>query len=272
MKPTKKFTLTTVLALITYLIMVLTNVLANVLPINNLNTGQVSDSYTNLFAPIGFTFIIWGLIYVLLLVYSLYQLLNFRNFNQAKKTLISKINVYFIISSIANTLWIFAWHYQKISYSLILMIIILICLILINLLLKNSLLNIKQQLLIKLPFTIYFGWITVATIANVTTFLVASNWNQWGISAEIWTLVILVIGALIGFVGILYYHSFGYGLVVIWAYIGIVSKHLSTDYFNNQYPNIVISCYVLIFVLFFAEFLLVDYYLKKARIAKKNND
>jgi len=246
--------------------MVVTNILANILPINNLNTGQVSDSFGNLFAPIGITFAVWGVIYLLLFIYAFYQLFNYQSQNEQHHGLLTKVGVWFSISSIANTIWIFAWHYQVMWLSLILMTVILICLIAINLVLRRIDFDLKHNFLIRVPFTVYFGWITIAMIANVTVFLVAINWNMFGISPELWTITILIIGAIIAFMAILFYHSFVYGFVVIWAYIGIALKHLSPIYFNSQYQGIIMTVYIIIAILVFAEFLLLDKQIKKAKL------
>jgi len=119
------------LVTVTYLVMIIINALANILPINGVNTGQVSDSYPNLFAPAGITFAIWGLIYFLLAGFTLYQLGFFQDYRvRLKAGLLQKLGLYFSISSIANALWIFSWHYHVISLSMLLMLIILGCLIL----------------------------------------------------------------------------------------------------------------------------------------------
>ena len=115
-----------ILTVITFIGMLVVNALANILPINGITTGEASDSYPNLFAPAGVTFSIWGLIYLLLFIYVIYQF-----FVKSKKTaeVINKINIYFIISSIANSIWIFLWHHQLLGLSVILMLVILYSLI-----------------------------------------------------------------------------------------------------------------------------------------------
>lgn len=238
-----------IVVFLSYIIMVITNSLANILPINGKGTGEISDSYQNLFAPAGITFAIWGVIYFLLIVYTIYQLRRYSRENDTKKQIFSKVGVLFSISSVANTVWIFAWHYDVIWLSLILMLIILICLIKINLILKNNNFTILEKFTVKLPFTVYFGWITVATIANITTFLVSINWNRFSLSEVFWTDLIVGVGAIIGFIGVLYYKSFAYGIVLIWAYVGIALKHLSPDQFDGKYPSVIITVIISILLL-----------------------
>lgn len=224
--------------IITYIAMVVTNALANILPINGLTTGEVSDSFENLFAPAGLTFSIWGLIYLLLGLYSLYQAGLFR-YNNRRAKLLNSIGIIFSISSIANAAWIFSWHYKVLSLSIVLILVILISLITIVKKINKEKLFMKEKLFISLPFSIYFGWITVATIANITAFLVDIGWNRFGLSEVFWTVTIIIIGAIIGILTILRNRDFAYGLVIIWAYAGILIKHLSESGFNSMYPSII---------------------------------
>jgi hypothetical protein len=250
---------------VTYLAMITVNSLANILPINNLNTGQVSDSYPNLFAPTGLTFSIWGLIYFLLAAYTLYQFGLFqKDKGQKNQPLFQKIGLYFSLSSVANIFWIFAWHYQIIALSLVLMLVILFCLIKIANLLRQQSFSAKETFFIKAPFSVYFGWITVATIANVTTFLVSQNWNGFYILPQTWTIIILLVGAAIGIIRTVYDRNIFYGLVPVWAYFGIWLKHTSPLEFNYQY-HLIIKTVIICLVLLIATNIFVFFkkYLKK---------
>ncbi len=150
--------------LISYVVMVTVNALAMWLPIAGKQTGEISDSYPNLFAPAGYAFSIWGLIYILLGVYAVYQL------QQEKDELMARINRLFIINGFLNAAWIFSWHYDVIWLSVVIMGGLLYTLIRIADILRVSNLTKKENWLVRLPFNVYFGWITVATIANVTVF------------------------------------------------------------------------------------------------------
>jgi len=243
------------LVMITFLVMVTMNILANFLPLNGQTTGEISDKYSNLFAPAGYTFIIWGLIYILLAGYTVYQLGFFQKENK-NHSLLNKIGVYFSISSISNALWVLAWHYDKIGYSVILMVVILLCLVQINRMTSNEILSPTEKLFIRLPFSVYFGWITVATIANITTFLVSIDWNGFGIYNGVWMILILLLGVVIGSRTMSSNRDILYGLVLVWAYIGILVKHISANGYNAQYPFIivmVVSC--ILFLLFELIFL-----------------
>jgi len=218
-----------------YIAMISVNYLANALPIGGVTTGEASDSFANLFTPAGLTFSIWGLIYLLLLGYTIYQFIPSKKHEKTIKT----VNKLFLVTSLANISWIFAWHNGIIWLSLIIMIILLTFLILIANNVNNQKFSLKDTLLIRLPFSIYFGWITVATIANVSVLLVSLNWNGFGISENIWTIIVLLVGAAIGITRTLKDKNIFYCLVLVWAYSGIWLKHASESGYNGQYPNII---------------------------------
>ncbi len=227
--------------LITFLIMLLVNALANLLPINGITTGEVSDAYANLFAPAAVTFSIWGLIYLLLAAYTLYLFGLFNEEREKSLIQLRSISINFAVSSVANALWIFSWHYRIIWLSVLLMIILLLCLVRINKISGKLTLSVKEKFFIKLPFSVYFGWITVATIANVTAFLVSLGWGGFGLPESFWTVIMIIIGTLIGNGVILRHKDMAYGLVLVWAYIGILIKHLSNYGFAGEYPSVIVA-------------------------------
>lgn len=253
---TKGKNLTTkVIVLVSYVLMIVVNALANTLPLNGITTGEISNNYENLFAPTGFTFAIWGLIYLLLAAYTLYQLGLFGgNKSAANERLLSRVGILFSISSLANAAWIFCWHYDYIPLSMLLMVIILLCLIFINEALKKETLNSRDKFFISLPFSVYFGWITVATVANVTVLLVSLGWDGFGIAPEVWTVIVLVVAALIGGITSIVNRDVAYGGVIIWAYAGILVKHISTNGYSGEYPAVVttiIACLLMLTVCLF---------------------
>ena len=250
----RKNTLLKAFVAFTFILMVVVNALANILPINNKGTGEISDFYKNLFAPAGLTFAIWGVIYLALASYTLYQFGILKNKNKPlKENLITKIGIYFSISSLANTLWIFAWHYQIIPLSMLLILVVLVCLIVINRAIVQEKLNSSEKLYIGLPFSIYFGWITVATIANFTTLLVSLGWGGFGISETLWTVIIISVGLIISAATVIRNRDIAYGLVIIWAYAGIWLKHISESGFAGAYPIVVNTVIVSILLLVLTE-------------------
>ncbi len=216
------------LNLIAFLATVAVNALANALPINGKTTGELSDLYPNLFVPAGMTFSIWGVIYLLLAIFTVYQITT-PNRNAAG--FLERIGPLFILASAANIVWIFLWHYQRVPASLAAMLVLLGSLMAIYLRLGIGLQasSWREKLLVQLPFSVYLGWITVATIANVTAVLVYIGWNRFGASEELWTVVVLVVAALITLAVLLTRNDLFYALVVLWAFLGILLKRLAVD-------------------------------------------
>lgn len=265
----KNYNTVKIVAAVTYLFMIIMNGLANAIPINGVTTGEVSDSYPDLFAPSTITFSIWGLIYLLLAAYTLYQLGLFRQDRGAGRAeLFTTIGIFFIISSVANGLWILAWHYDNIGLSLILMLVVLSCLILIANRTSREEFSLQEKILIRLPFSIYFGWITVATIANVTTFLVSIGWGGFGISEQIWMILVLFVGVAIAGARMIRDKDIAYGFVIIWAYLGIWIKHASANEFAGQYPAVISAVTVCILLLLVGEAYLLYPRFRKNALAK----
>ena len=236
----KKIPALSILVALTFLLMITVNALANILPIAGATTGDVSNAYPNLFAPAGITFSIWGVIYLLLAFYTLYQLGIFqKQSNEEHAALVTRIGNLFAFSSIVNTLWIFSWHYQIIMLSMVLMLLILFSLINIHLLLKDQVLSKQEYFFIRLPFSVYFGWITVATIANATVLFVDLGWKGFGLSEPIWASALIVIGMLLGITVSIRSRDAAYNATLIWAYLGILIKHTSATGFNQAYMLVV---------------------------------
>ncbi|MBI9095210.1 MAG: tryptophan-rich sensory protein [Sphaerochaeta sp.] len=237
----QQFSPTSILVAITFILMITVNALANTLPIAGITTGEVSDAFPNLFAPSGVTFSIWGVIYLLLGLYTLYQLGLFQKENPTDRELLTRLGTIFAFSSLINSIWIFCWHYDVIFLSVIMMLLILLSLITIHLVLKNRPMTRKEWFFIKLPFSIYFGWITVATIANITVLLVTIGFSGWGLSEAVWTSTLIIIGTLIGMTTAILARDIPYVATLIWAFIGILIKHTSASGFNSAYPVVIIT-------------------------------
>ena len=148
--------------------MVVINVLAILLPINGITTGQAADAWPNLFVPAGLTFSIWSVIYVLLLLFIVANLIWFQKAEYADST--KRIGYLFILSCAFNIGWIFSWHYQQIALSLILMLALYVVLALIYRRVIKSPYRFREKLFLQIPFSVYFGWLTIALIANIWEF------------------------------------------------------------------------------------------------------
>jgi len=219
------------LNLFSLLLVILVNFLANYLPINGYNTGELSDLYPNLFVPAGITFSIWGLIYLLLTLFIVFQFIPMGENEKPKNVIIDKIGYLFFFSSLANIGWILTWHYLFVFLSLLVMIILLLVLIKIynNLEIGIKEYNKKIYTIFIMPFSVYLGWITVATIANVSAFLVDINWNGFGLSDIFWTVVVIIVGLIITLYTLLKRKDIAYSLVIAWAYFGIIIKRYFQD-------------------------------------------
>ncbi|MBF4694238.1 TspO/MBR family protein [Fusibacter ferrireducens] len=230
---------------LSYLAMIIMNALANLLPINGQNTGAISDAYPNLFTPAGYTFSIWGLIYLLLGIQLIFLLRQPKFYNNPLKNQgMSRIMTLFIVSSIANATWILAWHYRFIGVSVLIMVVILVSLILMMNEVMKTPFSKSEILWIKPPVGVYLGWITVATVANVTVYLVSIQWSRFGVSEEICMVTILIIAALIACATMMWSKCGAYGLTVIWAYVGILSKHTSATGFDYEYGRVILTLYI----------------------------
>lgn len=226
--------------------MVLTNALANIIPLGGNTTGQVSEKYPNLFTPVPITFAIWAVIYLFMGWFVLWQWAGRNN-----DVFIRKIGPWFSISCFFNTAWIFFWHYERIDWSVFCIVWLLISLIVINrqIAVANDSITVK---LIRYGFEIYFGWIIAATIANISVLLAKLEWNGFGLSEQFWTAAILVVGMIITVLTVIIGHYSAAGLAVIWAYVGIIIRHLSANYYNNEYPYVVGAAIISIALIFSA--------------------
>ena len=244
-----------ILVAVTYLVMVAANGAANALPLNGRRTGDVSNAYANLFTPAGVTFSIWGVIYLLLGAHVLYQLGLFRDRpdTPADTALLNRVGALFSLSSLANTAWIFAWHYDLIPLSALLLVTIFVLLALIVVTLRRANLTGRQRWFVSVPFSVYFGWSTVAVIANITVLLVYWKWNGFGISASTWTVIIVLVAMVIGTLTMLRNRDVAYGLVLIWAFIGILIRQTSSAELAGKYPAIIAAVIVSLVVYLIGE-------------------
>ena len=212
--------------LVAVIVTIAINGLANALPLNGKSTGEISDQFQVYFVPAGYVFSIWGLIYVALVAFAVYQALPAQRDNPRLR----RIGPLFALSCAANTAWLFLWHYECFLLTLVAMITLLLSLIAIYLRLEigRPRVSAAETWLVRVPFSIYLGWITVATIANVTSVLDYVNWSGWGIRPEGWTVIMLVAGLGIASAVSLTRGDVAYMLVIVWAFAGIAVKHAGT--------------------------------------------
>ena len=209
----------------------LVNALANILPINGIGTGELSDMYPNLFVPAGITFSIWGLIYLLLILWVGRQFYISHRRIGSLRTQISASVPWFLISCIGNILWIITWHYQYLIASLLMMLVIFFSLIKLYLAIGvgTRSRSISHRLLYHLPISVYLGWISVALIANITAALVHFQWQRFGLSEVFWTVVVIIAALAVGLAMLVIKKDIFHPLVVLWAFAGIIIKRSSAE-------------------------------------------
>ena len=156
------------LILLALIAMLTVNALSSILPINGVTPKEVSDRYPNLFVPAPLTFAIWGVIYILVIAYTLYQFGLFRRKDEAVNAkLLTRTGIVFILTSVLNLSWVIAWHYGLLVVSFGLLVLFLLALIDMRLIIRaQEPLSVKEKWLVRLPFSVYFGWVTVATIGG----------------------------------------------------------------------------------------------------------
>ena len=192
------------------------NALANIVPINGVTTGEISNAIPIYFVPSGYVFGICGFIYISLLFYAFYIFKDFQKEDE-------KIFPWFVIGSLSNTIWIVLWHYKFIYLSILPMLLLLSSLIAIYNITDTK----EYSKLKRIPFQIYLGWISVATIANISGALYISQWNGFGIPEQIWAVIMIGIATKLAILVTSMKKDVFYSLVIIWAVIGILVNFFS---------------------------------------------
>ena len=220
-----KDTLRQISVIVTILVTLVVNGLANALPINGLTTGQISDSFHVYFVPAGYVFSIWGLIYLGLIAFAIFQALPSQRENPRLRT----TGWWISLGGLANTAWIFLWQYEHFPLTLVAMLVLLATLLVtyLRLGIGRTAVSTAETWAARLPFSIYLGWITVATVANVTVLLDYLKWDGFGIAPELWMGIVLAavlaISVLLNFTR----RDVAYALVILWALAGISVKFAS---------------------------------------------
>jgi hypothetical protein len=247
---------TQALNILAFIGVIIVNALANALPINGFNTGELSDMYPNLFVPVGLTFSVWGVIYLLLLGYIISQSLSLFN-GKSTPDFVERIGGLFLVNCLANMSWIVLWHYQMTLIAFGIMLVILATLISIYQKLEIGKREASKRELwtAHIPFSVYLGWISIATIANLTAVLVDMGWQGGVIGEASWAIIMIIIGGLLGFFILTTRKDVAFGLVLAWAIIGINIKRITSEPF---YANIAITASVIaVLLLIYSIFTLI---------------
>lgn len=204
---------------------IIVNALANTLPINGQNTGEVSDRFQVYFVPAAYVFSIWGLIYIGLIVFAIFQALPAQRENPRMRS----IGWWVVLGGLANSAWIFLWHYEYFPMTVVVMLVLLVSLIIIYLRLGTGRTRVSQMetWMARVPFSVYLGWITVATVANITSLLDYLNWNGFGIAPEVWMVIMLAAVLVIAVLMLFTRRDIAYTFVILWALAGISIRFAS---------------------------------------------
>lgn len=207
------------------------NALANTTRLNGVRTGEIADRFPNLFTPAGLTFSIWGLIYALLLAYIVYGAVHAFRKHEDVSVKINQISPWFLLTCVANVGWLLCWHYEQLGLSVLVMLALLGTLIAIYVLLRRAPAVSRKgnYFFLKLPFGVYLGWISIASMANITTLLVQAGWNRADLSEDFWLSALLLVAIGLTLFMALRNKDMEYTAVVIWALLGIIIKRTQAN-------------------------------------------
>jgi hypothetical protein len=216
------------------------NGLANALPLNDLTTGEISDRFEVYFVPAGYVFSIWGVIYLGLIAFAIYQALP----AQANNPRLQRIRTPFLITSLANIAWLFLWHYERFGATIVAMAALLVSLavIYVRLEIGRSRVDRVEKYMVRVPFSIYLGWVSVATIANATSLLDYLGWGGWGLDPQVWAAIMIGVTTLLGIIMAVDRYDGAFILVLSWALVGIAVEQSGASL-------VVVSAWVAVVVL-----------------------
>ena len=199
-----------------FVLMISVNALANILPIGGQTTGAISDRYVSMFTPAGFTFSIWGVIYSGLLAFVIVQALP--RFRQDAS--LARMDMPFVLNGLFNAAWIVAWHYEQLALSMVIMLGLLGTLIVLHREAQGQS-GLLWKLAVLYPVSVYFAWVCMATLANISILQSAWGWNDALMDEQIWTFLKLAIALTVTAFVYLRYRNVAFVIVVAWASWGI---------------------------------------------------
>ncbi len=214
------------LVLTAFVGMILFTLYASVLPLNGQSQQQVAANASIYLLPASYAFSIWIVIYVGLIAYVIYQYLP----RQKTNTLHKQIAPWFILSCAANCAWVYCWHYGYFQWALCAVLVLIESLMTLYLRLGIGRIQVhrNETLFVRIPFSLYFGWLTIITIITISVYLNSINWDAYGLEPELWAIIVLGITALISGLVALRFRDFVYASGVIWGFIAIAVEHNSS--------------------------------------------
>lgn len=226
-----KDTIRQITNLVTVLLALTVNALASTLPLNGKNTGEISDLFPVYFVPAGYVFIIWAVIFLGWLIFAIFQLRP----AQKESPRMRRLGYVFALSNLVNAAWLFAWHYYQFGLSVLLMLTLLGLLIVsyLRLDVKRTSVSLAERWSVDVPFGVYLGWISVATVANITSWLYSVEWNGLGVAPKVWAVVMLVVASVLGLAMAITRRDAAYLSVLAWAFAGIAVKQVTAPVVVN---------------------------------------
>lgn len=208
------------------------NILANVLPLNGQNTGAISDRFQVYFVPAGYVFSIWGLIYIGWIAFLVFQFQSAQKENPRLRNL----GYWFAWSGLFNAAWLVCWHYNLFGLSVLVMLALLGTLIAAYLKLNigRTTITAAEKWSVDIPFSVYLGWVSVATVANVTSWLDYVNWDGFGLAPQIWAVIMLAVASVLGLAMTLTRKDNAFVFVLVWSFVGIAIKQSAAPLVTNS--------------------------------------
>lgn len=241
----KNVKLLAVLNLVFYFLAFVVSMLSQFKLFNNQTNAQISAKYPTVFTPAGLTFSIWGLIYSLLFAFVIYHLIesNKKEIENRANQAIQKIGYLFVLNNVATIFWVFAFSFERLGFSLFLMVIQLITLtlIIVNLKIYKPHTSLTSRLFTQIPLTIYFAWVCVATLANASVYFISINWLS-NYSEQYWATILIWLAVALSVFMVIKKKNPYFGLVIMWAFFGIYLKLYAIDF--NTYRDVILTTWV----------------------------
>jgi len=228
------------------IVMIAANIVFEVLPLNGTTTAQVSGAHDTILTPPGFTFVIWGLIYLGLFLNVLFQLGLFYTQRDADNPdLIYAVNALFPIACITDIVWLVMWHYELILLSLIVIVLLWFALVFIYWRLFPEIRTTKERVFMLWPVSLFLSWISAAALLNLTVVIHDSSPDMLGLGMLPWSMAVLAILFGITEFFIIKYADYVFGLTALWVFAGIITRFFTMGEDSSTMMIMVVSVSVL---------------------------
>ena len=235
------------LNLISVILVIAINYISQAVRLNGTTIGEISGKYDNLFTPAGYAFAIWGLIFLSLLAYGIFQIRR-AYFSDKKSEFIEQTGYWFALANILNAAWVFAFIYDYTGLSVLIMLGILFSLtkVILNTNMERWDAPIEILAFVWWPICIYSGWIAVATIANISAYLTKIGWDGFGLGEQEWTIIMLTVATLLNILMVWKRNMREFAAVGIWALFAIFVRHKGTI---EPLANMALSCSIILLLI-----------------------